>query len=191
MNIQEQKVFLQEHVPCLGDLTNLKCYDEIELEVCKHLKELDSDEWGIVLSSNFNDLFQNGIPHISWNTDRRLIARQLERSYEELTSTSWDETWVKCTKRWYEVLPGLIISVKWEEPHLLSGGSTRCFVRIEKDVPEVYTHSAAIIGLNKDGRFFIKEQISGTEGRCKEWVTKTLQDLGTTDTKYTFEIMKR
>lgn len=189
-NFKEQRALLQQHLPGI-DISSLDCYDEIEMEICKHLKELSEEQWKVVLDRKFDNLFQNGIPHISWNTDRSHIFREIERLYKPLASEVYDETWYRVTERYYEVLPKFYLKLKYESSRSLSGSSHQ-HIFITSEVP-IYSHSAAIILLDKDGAFHILDQMTGTEEACKFFIVRKCAEYKDKDySKYlTFELIKR
>lgn len=186
-DINEQKAFLQQYFPNI-DISSLDCHGEIEKEICKHIKELSEEQWNIILGRKVNDLFQDGIPHISWNTDRSHIFREIERLYKPVASKTYDETWYRVTIRYYEVLPGFYLKLKFEDSHSISGSSHR-YISVVSEVPD-YTHSAAIILLNNDGSFSILDQMTGTESACKEFIVRECANYHGSK-QVTFELMKR
>lgn len=186
-HFNEQKALLQQHFPNI-DISSLDCHGEIEKEICKHLKELTEEQWNIILDRKVNDLFQDGIPHISWNTDRSHIFQEIEKLYEPVASKTYDETWYHIVIRYYEVLPGFYLQLKHEKSHSISGSSHR-YITVASEVP-TYTHSAAIILLDNDGRFCILDQMTGTESACKEFIARKCADYQGSK-QVTFELMKR
>ena len=187
----EERELLQKYFPDIN-IFELNSHNEIEQEICKHIQELTEDQWKTVLSGNVSNLFQNGIPHISWNTDRSLIFREIERLYKPLSSEVYNETWYRVTERFYEVLPGFCLRLKHEHSRSLSGNDHRDITVVPKEEVPVCTHSAAIIFLDNDGAFHILDQMTGTEEACKSFIVRECANYYEKDKGYiTFELMKR
>lgn len=185
---QKERELLQKCFPNIN-IQELSSHGEIEMEICKHLKELSEEQWKVILDRKFDNLFQDGIPHISWNTDRSYIFREIERLYEPLASEVYDETWYQVTERYYEVLPKFYLKLKYKNSRSLSGSSHR-YIYVVSEVP-AYTHSAAIICLDKDGTFHILDQMTGTEEACKSFIVRKCAEYKNSSKYITFELVER
>jgi len=158
-------------------------YNKIEQRICEKVDfdELTENQWREILNNN-HDLFQNGIPHISWNTDRSGIFRAINKNYKSYTGDSWDETWYHVIVLYYRFKSGIVIRLKKEEPiSWSSGAQTRYSVSIvsEDKLPKVNTHTAVIFSVNKTyGKVNIVEQYTGTEDEVADWLLEKGKKYG-------------
>ncbi len=164
-----------------SDITN--GYNKIEQRICEqaNFDELTEEQWREILEKN-GDLFQDGIPHVSWNTDRSEIFHTINKNYKSYTGDSWDETWYHVIVLYYKFKSGVVIRLKKEEPIVWGGNSrTRYFVNIvpEDKLPKINTHTAVIFSVNKTyGKVHIVEQYTGTEDEAADWLLERGKKYG-------------
>jgi hypothetical protein len=150
-------------------------YNKIEQRICSDLNfdELTEKQWHAILEHKYDDLFQNGTPHISWNTDRSSIFATIHNCFKAYTGDSWDETWVHVTSLYYKFKSGVVLNLKREEPIVWGSGNTRYRISIvdETNIPKVNTHTAVIMAVNDVyGKVSIVEQHTGTEDEVSDWL---------------------
>lgn len=151
-------------------------YDKTEELLLPHVAEFTQEQWETILSSEFNALFQTGIPHISWRNDREQILYRLLEVYKPKPFSTYSESWWDVRKYSIQTATGVCLELTIEEPRSFSGGSCHYHIRIVKEVTPVPTHRAILIGINKDTRAYIKEQFAGTQDECENWVAKKIHN---------------
>lgn len=160
-----------KHFPKI-DFSNVTSgYNQVENILVKHIKEFGPDQWKAIVNSKYNDLFQDGSPHFSWNTDRHAIVWELVE--DQKPCRTWRETWYDC--RLYSVQMGeTLLEIKIEEPRTMSG-RTHYYLRIAEEFIPVPTHRAVVIGIGSDTRAYISDQFAGTENECENWVAENVK----------------
>ena len=159
-------------------------YNRIEQRICSDLNfdELTEKQWHAILDHTYDDLFQDGMPHVSWNTDRSSIFATINNCFKSYTGDSWDETWYHVIVLYYKFKSGVVIRLKKEEPIVWGSGSrTRCTVSIvpEDKLPKINTHTAVIFSVNKTyGKVHIVEQYTGTEDEVADWLLEKGKKYG-------------
>ena len=153
-------------------------YNKLEALLAKHVLEFTRKQWEVILDYKYSDLFQSGMPHYSWNTDREHLYKALYNAMNEPRPVKvWDETWVKCTKYCVTTPTGVVIEMKEEHPHLYGYSNCRQdrYHMIVKDGPAelVPTHCAVTIGYDKTTGAFLNKQFTGTFDECVDWVAKS------------------
>ena len=149
-------------------------YDQVERRLVDHIKEFSAEQWHAICDSKYNDLFQNGTPHYSWNIDRAAICRALVRN--KMPYKTYSETWYDI--EYYSIqMDGCVLEVKIEEPRSFSSSSrTRYFLKVDKVFHPVPTHRAVILKIGSDTKVYIKDQFAGSLNECEEWVSKNLSN---------------
>ena len=159
-------------------------YNQVENLLVKHIDEFTADQWQAICDYHFNDLFQDGTPHVSWNTDRSDLCRALIRS--RMPYKTYEETWYNV--KIYSIKTNeCVLEVKIEEPKIWSSTDrTHYYLKVTEEFKPVPTHRAIIIAIASDTKAYITNQFAGTESECEDWVAKTLKQ---SNSQY-FKIMK-
>jgi len=157
-------------------------YNQIEQRICAqaNFDELTKDQWRAILEEN-SDLFQNGIPHVSWNTDRSSIFYTINNCFKPYTGDSWDETWYHVICLYYKFKSGVVIKCVKKEPIIWGNGRTQYSLSIvtADKVPQRNTHTAVIFSVNKTyGKVSIVEQYTGTEDEVADWLLEKGKKYG-------------
>ena len=159
------------------DLENLGCHGEIEEALAKNIETFTREQWEVILSHSTDYAFQSGVPHISWNTDRSRIFREIGRKFKRLSSWSSRGTWSDTTTVEYAAPNGMFFRLTEEIPHAFSGGSYHYNIRIinADEVTPIFTHTAVILSLNMDGTAYIRNQKTGTLADCEKFVEQNME----------------
>lgn len=147
-------------------------YNQVERLIIPHIKNLNKKQWEVILSYSYSQLFQDGIPHISWNTDRHEIFNELIKEYKLEPTKVYSETWYEVYV-YYIDLGCVKLELTLEEPRSFDG-STHRHIKIIKDeekIPVQPTHIAIKLSV-KRGRAYISDQFFGTLDNCTAWVAK-------------------
>lgn len=169
------------------DLVGLNGRGGIERMLSKHVSEFTKKQWEVILSRDMDDFFQDGIAHISWNTDRSIIFKAIENNFKRLASWRTQETWVDKVTVEYAAPNGMYFRLTKEIPHAFSSGNYHYNIQIieEKDLTPIFTHTAVILGISADGTAYIESQRTGTLADCEKFVE------GHLTTGLFFKIMER
>lgn len=143
-------------------------YNQVERLLVPHVRKFTKEQWEVITSSKFRDLFQDGMPHYDWNTDKHEICWNLIK--DRYPSKTWNETWYTCEMYSIEV-NDVILEIKVEHPKPFSSGHTRYYLTIAKVLTPVPTHRAVILAVGNDTKAYIKEQWAGTFEQCETWVS--------------------
>lgn len=147
-------------------------YREVERKLVSHVKEFTAEQWKLITDCKYNQLFQDGSPHIDWNTDRRDLCWVLIK--DQCPCQTWSETWYDCRK--YSIKTNdAILEITVEDPRPFSNSRTHYYLRVAKEFTPVPTHRAIIIGLGSDTRAYIGNQFAGTLDECENWVAKNVK----------------
>lgn len=159
------------------NLEDLDCHGGIEVELAKHIEKFTKEQWEVLLSGNASYAFQDGIAHISWNTDRSFIFRAIKEKFERLTSWTYAETWYEVVQVEYKSPNGLFFRLTERVPRSLSSGSSRREIQLidEKDVTPKFTHTAVIISVDCNGEAYIRNQTTGTLATCEQFVEQNMK----------------
>lgn len=149
-------------------------YEQVERKLLPFLDSFSKEQWETILSSEYNDLFQSGIPHISWSSDRSMIVSQLTKDLKPYSTE--DSTWYYIKKYSVVTGTGVILDILIEEPRSFSNGSYHRHIRISDTFIPVPSHRAVIIAIGRDTRAFIKNQFAGTLNECENWVSENIKD---------------
>jgi hypothetical protein len=147
------------------------------------MDKLQERHWKAVFDSQYNELFQDGIPHVSWNTDRSKILNSLvhkaiderSRDYRKITVDSWAETWSNVTVMYVRTPGGTVIKYKKASPRVWdSRSNTRYYGTVvpPEEVPEAATHTVVLIGCDIYGKASVYDQFTGTMGQCEDWLAE-------------------
>lgn len=169
-------------------LEDLDCHGGIETELSKHIGKFTKEQWEVLLSGNASYAFQNGIAHtISWNTDRSIIFKAIEKKFERLSSWTDAETWYTVVQTEYKSPNGLFFRLTERTPYMLSNASRRWEIKLidENEVTPKLTHTAVILSVDCNGKAYIKNQTTGTLAACEQFVERNMES-GTF-----FKIMER
>ena len=166
------------------------CHGEIEKTVASHIAELTQRQWEAVFDSRYSELFQDGTPHISWNTDRSHILSALlskagrERGFETLATDNWEETWRSAYVQWIRTPCGAVVKYKREEPRVWDSYSRTTYcgkVVPPEEVPPRTTHCVAILAVDGFGKAYLADQHCGTQDACEQWAVDALKRYGRDD----------
>lgn len=158
-------------------------YNKIEERICEQLDldKLSEEQLTAIFSYKYSDLFQNGIPHVSWNTDRSGIYYKLVKELKPYSSSWYEETWYTVYVSYFVTSTGVAIKAIKEEPRVWGSGSTKHNMTvIPKDsLPSKKTHTGIILGVDPEyGKAFIRDQFSGSEDEVTDWVLQMGQKYG-------------
>ena len=169
------------------DLVDLDCHGGIERMLANYVSEFTKKQWGVILSKDMDDFFQDGMAHIDWNTDRSILFKAIQRSFKPRTSWSSSDTWVDIVTSEYQSPTGVCFRLTKEIPRAFSGGHYKYRIQLidESEFHPVYTHTAIILGISNDGTAYIKSQCTGTLPMCEKFVENNLES------GYFFKIVER
>lgn len=186
-NLYDFKKEMMDVIPGIVRMTLDDCHGGIEQLVTDNIDKLEERHWKAVLDSKYNELFQDGIPHVSWNTDRGRLLNTLRKNamdkrpgYEKISTDSWSETWY-CVKVMYIKTPaGAVIKYKMEEPKAVSGSRHHYYGSVvpPEEVPEKATHTVVLLVPDAYGKVRIADQRTGTMRQCEEWLADRARDRG-------------
>ena len=166
------------HFPTI-DMSDINTgYNKIENLLAEELRNgavFTPEQWEAITDWHFSGLFQDGIPHVSWNTDRSDICYALIRQMKPCRT--WTETWYNVEV--YSIKNGdTVLEVKREEPRLFGQGQTHYNLKVAEVFTPVPTHRAVIINLGKDTRAYIAKEFAGSYEACENWVAETVKEIG-------------
>lgn len=146
-----------------------------EEHLVRYAADLNAEQIALILDRRFSDLFQDGYPHVSWNTDRyRIMSKVLDAQGTVITSKCWSETWTYTTVTWYKLKTGQVIKKVVETPkNYTSGSRTRYTYTVETDfekVPSAPTHIAMTFYSDGYDSIRIADHFSGSHDECVEWI---------------------
>lgn len=149
----------------------------IEKELANHVAEFTLEQWKVVLSRDTDCMFEDGIPHINWNTDRSKLFRAIERTFKKLTSWERLETWFHVVTSEYKSPTGVYLRLIERIPNTFSGGQHQFHIQIIDDTEctPVRTHTAVILGVDDNGTAYIQNQCTGTQEECEQFVEKCMK----------------
>lgn len=185
--LNEFKALFADNLPEISNLTVNDNHGKIEAFIANNAPKLTEEQWKAVLSSKYSNLFEDGVPHVSWNTDRAtIIGRIMEYAmgnrfgFEKLSVKTYDETWVHVRIMWLKTPCGTVLKCKIEEPHVLSSSRTRYYVEVIKpeDAPQKVTHIVMLISYTKYAEAHIIEQFAGSQDGCEEWLREKAKKYG-------------
>lgn len=147
-------------------------YDQVERKLLDHIKEFTPEQWQVICDYTYDNLFQNGTPHYSWNTDRASICCALIKNL--MPYKTYSEFWYDIEH--YSIqMNGCVLEVKIEEPRSFSSSSrTKYFLKVAEVYQPVPTHRAVILRIGSDTKVYIKDQYAGSLNECEEWVSKNI-----------------
>lgn len=188
-NLYDFKKEMMDVIPDIVRMTLNDCHGEIEQLIVDSMDKLQERHWKAVFDSKYNELFQDGVPHVSWNTDRSKIITRLvhnavdnrSRDYRKITVDHWAETWWDVTVMYVRTPDGTVIECKKESPRTWSSYSRTkyCGKAVPpEEVPETATHTVVLIGCDTYGKAGIYGQFTGTMGQCEEWLAEQARDRG-------------
>lgn len=182
------KKVMMSAVPEILHCTLADTHGKIESIIAAHIADLTDEQWRAVFDWKYNELFQDGIPHMSWNTDRSTILNAILNAenkgvngFEELNADNWAETWVNVRVKWIKVPSGTVIKYKREDPRVWSSGSnTRYYGSIveKEDVPRKATHCVVLLAVNGFNEAMIVDQYAGPQDECEDWLVKSVAKYG-------------
>lgn len=149
-------------------------YEQVEKKLLPFIDSFSKQQWEAILRSEYNDLFQSGLPHISWSTDRSMIIFQLIKNLKPYSTGH--STWYDTKKYSVVTRAGVILDISIEEPRSFSGGSYHRHIHVSDTFIPVPSHRAIIIAIGQDTQAFIKDQFAGTLNECENWVSKNAKD---------------
>ena len=144
-------------------------YNKIEDMLCTKIDTFTELQWNAILSRNYDMLFQQGIPHMNWNTDRSSLARTLLEKYKARPICTWDETWQHCYKYCIKTKEGVILEIIKEEPVSFSTGRFQYYIHIATEYTPAPEYRAVILALDSDTKAHIIKQMMGTLTQCEVW----------------------
>lgn len=186
--IDDFKALFPDNLPELKDLTVNDCHGKIESVIANNMAKLTEAQWKAVFDRNFNELFQDGIPHMSWNTDRhQIICRLIEYAsrnqfgFKKLCARTYDETWVEVNEMWVQVPCGTVVKCKVEEPHVWQSSSRTRYngvVVAPEETPKKKTHIAILMACTRYCKAIIVDQFAGSQDECEDWITEQAKKHG-------------
>ena len=184
--------FKKEMMDMLPDITRMTLGDtrgNIEKLIIDNMDRLEERHWKAVFDSKYNELFEDGIPHVSWNTDRSKIINNLvrkaiderSRDYRKITVDCWTEPWSDVTVMYVRTPGGTVIKCEKSSPRVWDSRSdTRYYGTVvpPEEVPDVATHTVVLIGCDVYGKASVYDQFTGTMGQCEEWLAEQVRRRG-------------
>ncbi len=184
--------FKKEMMDVLPEITRMTAEDtrgNIEKLILENMDKLEERHWLAVFDNKYNELFEDGIPHVSWNTDRSRIVSALMsqandnrfRYYRKVAMDSWPETWRDVRVMYVETPRGTVIKCQIESPRVWDSYSRTQYygyVIPPENVPARATHTVVLIGCDAYGVASIHAQHTGTMGQCEEWVAEQARRAG-------------
>ena len=146
-----------------------------ERALLPHLKELTREQWLVITSWKYSELFAIGVPHISWRDERELIIWELIKMYNLRPHTTYSETWYS-VKVYSVIMPnGTVLEMVIREPRTWGSGSrTHYSLKVSEKFIPVPTHRAVLLQVGDDTRAYIKDQFAGSQEECENWIAKHL-----------------
>ena len=178
---------LMDVIPGIVRMTVNDCHGGIENLIVENIELLEERHWKAVFNSKYNLLFTDGIPQVSWNTDRSKILCTLAKAvfdnhrnnFEKITVDSWDETWYHIKVMYLRTPKGTVIKYRREDPICWTSYSNTRFygsvVQLE-DVPEKATHTVVLFVCDKFGTAHISDQYTGSMSECEDWIKRKAGD---------------
>ena len=159
------------------DLVDLDCHGGIERMLAEHVGKFTKEQWEVILSRDMDDFFQDGMAHINWNTDRHILFQAIQKTFNPRTSWRSSATWVDIVTSEYQSPTGVCFRLTEEIPHAFSSGRYKYRIQLidESEFTPVCTHTAVILGIDNNGRVFIKDQRTGTLPMCEKFVEDNLK----------------
>ena len=153
-------------------------YNKLEDVLAPHVLEFSRNQWDAILNHKYDNLFQNGMPHVSWNTDREYLYCALYKAMKEPRPVkTWTETWDKCAKYSVTTPTGTVIEMRESHPLVRGFDSYRRdrYYLLVKDGPAepVPTHCAVTIYYDKQDGAYLGKQFAGTFDQCVDWVAQS------------------
>ena len=187
-NLYDFKKIMMSTMPEILRCTINDTHGKIESIIAEHIADLTDEQWRAVFDWKYSELFQDGIPHVSWNTDRSKILNAILnaeskdiKGFEELNADTWAETWVNVRVKWIRVPSGTVIKYKREDPRVWSSGSNTRYcgsIVEEKDVPRKATHCVVLLAVNGFNEAMIVDQYAGPQDECEDWLVKSVAKYG-------------
>lgn len=188
-NLYDFKKEMMDVLPEICRMTVQDTHVSIEKLIIDNMDKLEERHWKAVFDPKYNGLFEDGIPHVSWNTDRSSIVTALmrrakddrDRGYKKVAVDSWPETWMDVRVMYVETPCGAVIKCQVESPRVWDSYSrTRYCGRVTppEEVPAKATHTVVLIGCDAYGVAVIHAQHTGTMGQCEEWVAEQARSNG-------------
>ena len=173
MELTELISSFAKHFPEIDFSDVTSGYGQVERKILNNmdLAKISAEQWEAILAPKYNDLFQRGIPHISWEDDRAAIAQALIE--DKRPSKTWSDTWDDVEA--YYIQLSVILRVCVRRGRSISDGMTRYTITIVNEFIPVPTHRAVIIGIANNTKAFIECQFAGTEAQCEDWVAKNIE----------------
>lgn len=163
-------------------------HGKIEQIIVEHITDITDEQWRAIFDRKYSNLFQDGMPHISWNIDRSKILCALSnavergsRGYERISADHWSEIWYKIRVQWIKVPCGTIIKYRREDPISWSSYSRTKYDGevVEPDkAPKKATHCAVILAVSKFNEASIIDQYAGTQDEYEAWLVKAVSKYG-------------
>lgn len=188
-NLYDFKKEMMDVIPDILRMTIDDCHGKLERLVTDNMDKLQERHWKAVFDSKYDELFQDGISHVSWNTDRSTLLRALfsavfddcRRGYSKLSADAWNETWYDIRILYIKTPCGAVIKYRMEEPRSWSSHCRHKHIGSvvpPEEVPEKSTHTVVLIGCDKYGVAGIYGQFTGSMRQCEEWVTEQARHRG-------------
>lgn len=188
-NLYDFKKEMMDVIPDIVRMTLDDCRGNLEQLIVDNMDKLQERHWKAVFDSQYNELFQDGVPHVSWNTDRskilnRLVNKALDersRDYRKITVDHWPETWREVTVMYVRTPDGTVIKCEKASPRVWDSYSRTQYygtVVPPEEVPEAATHTVVLIGCDVYGKASVYDQFTGTIGQCEEWLAEQARSRG-------------
>ncbi len=188
-NLYDFKKEMMDVLPEICRMTVQDTHGEIEKLIIENMDKLEERHWKAVFNPQYNELFEDGIPHVSWNTDRSGVVTALMnrakddrfRRYKKVAMDSWPETWRDIRVMYVETPCGAVVKCQVESPRVWDSYSRTQYcgsVVPPEEVPARATHTVVLIGCDTYGKAGIYAQFTGTMGQCEEWVAEQARRRG-------------
>ena len=157
-------------------------YNLIERRICNSVKltMLTREQWELILSSKYNDLFQSGTPHISWNTDRGEMFAKLIDQTEAVCKRRHEGTWYTDYITYVITKTGVALKLTESVPDFFrsSARTKRKIEIIEQDqIPPKNDTVGILIKIDDYGHATIVSQKTGSFDEITDWVANKAEEF--------------
>lgn len=143
-------------------------YNEVEEILKPHVQSFSREQWQVILNGEYNNLFQTGVPHISWNTDRANLLRAVIGDTKPVDR--WDSSWYDFLEYSIRTDAGVCLRIVMEIPKVCSGGQTSWLATVVDKVKKTPTHIAVVIAVMDTFEATVVSQFQGSKEECEKWL---------------------
>lgn len=165
-------------------------YNLIERRICNSVKltMLTREQWELILSKKYDYLFQSGVPHLSWNTDRGEMFAKLIDQTEAVCKRRHEGTWYTDYITYVITKTGVAFKLTESIPNDFFRSSTRTQRKIEiieqDQIPPKNNTVGILIEIDSYGHATIVSQKTGSPDEIPDWIANKAKEFsGTIYTK--------